>query len=66
MLFVLQMDRAWYRAGDYATQITLTSVPADKGQTGALYFMANENDLVYGLKQSWTSQSSAEIFISSS
>ena len=27
----------------------------DKGQTGALYFMANENDLVYGLKQSWTS-----------
>jgi len=28
---------------------------ADKGQTGALYFMANENDLVYGLKQSWTS-----------
>ena len=39
---------------------------ADKGQTGALYFMANENDLVYGLKQSWTSQSPAEIFISSS
>jgi N-acyl-D-amino-acid deacylase len=28
---------------------------ADKGQTGALYFMANENDLVYGLKQPWTS-----------
>ena len=27
----------------------------DKGQTGALYFMANENDLVYGLKQPWTS-----------
>ena len=30
-------------------------VIADKGQTGALYFMANENDLVYGLQQSWTS-----------
>ena len=28
---------------------------ADKGQTGALYFIANENDLVYGLKQPWTS-----------
>ncbi len=28
---------------------------ADKGQTGALYFMANENDLVLGLKQPWTS-----------
>jgi N-acyl-D-amino-acid deacylase len=28
---------------------------ADKGQTGALYFMANEHDLVYGLKQPWTS-----------
>src|SRR5437016_10121666 len=28
---------------------------ADKGQTGALYFMANEKDLVYGLKQPWTS-----------
>ena len=28
---------------------------ADKGQTGALYFMANENDLAYGLKQPWTS-----------
>ena len=28
---------------------------ADKGQTGALYFMANENDLQYGLKQPWTS-----------
>jgi dihydroorotase/N-acyl-D-amino-acid deacylase len=27
----------------------------DKGQTGALYFMANENDLVFGLKQPWTS-----------
>jgi len=30
-------------------------VIADKGQTGALYFMANENDLIYGLKQPWTS-----------
>jgi N-acyl-D-amino-acid deacylase len=28
---------------------------ADKGQTGALYFMANEKDLQYGLKQPWTS-----------
>jgi len=30
-------------------------VIADKGQTGALYFMASERDLVYGLKQPWTS-----------
>jgi N-acyl-D-amino-acid deacylase len=28
---------------------------ADKSQTEALYFMANENDLRYGLKQPWTS-----------
>ena len=28
---------------------------ADNAQTGALYFMASENDLVYGLKQPWTS-----------
>ena len=28
---------------------------ADKGQTEALYFMANEDDLQYGLKQAWTS-----------
>lgn len=26
----------------------------DSGQTGALYFMASEEDLVYGLKQPWT------------
>jgi dihydroorotase/N-acyl-D-amino-acid deacylase len=30
-------------------------IVADKGQTGALYFMASENDLVFGLKQPWTS-----------
>jgi len=30
-------------------------VIGDKGQTGALYFMASEKDLVYGLKQPWTS-----------
>ena len=28
---------------------------ADKAQTGALYFIANENDLRYGLKQPWVS-----------
>jgi len=28
---------------------------ADRGQTGALYFMASESDLQYGLKQPWTS-----------
>src|SRR6202044_3043960 len=28
---------------------------ADKGQTGALYFIASEKDLQYGLKQPWTS-----------
>jgi N-acyl-D-amino-acid deacylase len=30
-------------------------VLADQAQTGALYFIANEQDLVYGLKQRWTS-----------
>ena len=30
-------------------------VIADKGQTGALYFMASEQDLITGLKQPWTS-----------
>ncbi len=30
-------------------------VIADKAQTGALYFMASEEDLVTGLKQRWTS-----------
>jgi N-acyl-D-amino-acid deacylase len=28
---------------------------ADQAMTGALYFMASENDLLYGLKQRWTS-----------
>jgi len=30
-------------------------VLADKGQTGAIYFIANEDDLRSGLKQPWTS-----------
>jgi N-acyl-D-amino-acid deacylase len=30
-------------------------VLADNAQTGALYFIANEQDLQYGLKQEWTS-----------
>ena len=30
-------------------------VLADKGQTGALYFIASEEDLQYGLKRPWTS-----------
>jgi N-acyl-D-amino-acid deacylase len=30
-------------------------VLADKAQSGALYFIANEDDLRYGLKQPWTS-----------
>jgi N-acyl-D-aspartate/D-glutamate deacylase len=30
-------------------------VIADKAQTGALYFIASENDLRFGLKQPWTS-----------
>ena len=30
-------------------------VIADKAQTGAIYFITNENDLRYGLKQQWTS-----------
>lgn len=30
-------------------------VIADKGQTGALYFIASEEDLQYGLKQPWVS-----------
>ena len=28
---------------------------ADRGQTGAIYFIASEDDLQYGLKQPWTS-----------
>jgi N-acyl-D-aspartate/D-glutamate deacylase len=28
---------------------------ADEGRTGAIYFIASEKDLVYGLKQPWTS-----------
>ena len=31
------------------------SVLADKAQTGAIYFIASEDDLRYGLKQPWTS-----------
>jgi dihydroorotase/N-acyl-D-amino-acid deacylase len=30
-------------------------VLADKAQTGAIYFIASEDDLRYGLKQAWTS-----------
>jgi PBP4 family serine-type D-alanyl-D-alanine carboxypeptidase len=30
-------------------------IQADKAQTGAIYFMASEQDLTYGLKQPWTS-----------
>lgn len=30
-------------------------VQADKGRTGAIYFIANEDDLRYGLKQPWVS-----------
>src|SRR5207237_9347235 len=30
-------------------------VLADQGQTGAIYFIANEDDLRYGLKQPWIS-----------
>ncbi|HET9408029.1 MAG TPA: D-aminoacylase [Candidatus Sulfotelmatobacter sp.] len=30
-------------------------VIADQAQPGAIYFIANEDDLVYGLKQPWTS-----------
>src|SRR6266496_69161 len=30
-------------------------VLADKAETGAIYFIANEEDLRYGLKQAWTS-----------
>ena len=29
-------------------------IAADKAQTGAIYFIADEKDLVYGLKQTWT------------
>jgi N-acyl-D-amino-acid deacylase len=30
-------------------------VIGDEARSGALYFIANENDLRYGLKQPWTS-----------
>src|SRR5438067_3698687 len=31
------------------------ALPIYKARTGAIYFIANENDLRYGLKQPWTS-----------
>ena len=35
--------------------VLMDLVIADKAQTGALYFIASEEDLSYGLKQPWTS-----------
>jgi len=35
--------------------VLMDLVIADKAQTGALYFIASEEDLRYGLKQAWTS-----------
>lgn len=38
-----------------AVDALMDFIVADKGQTGAMYFIAGEDDLQYGLKQSWTS-----------
>jgi N-acyl-D-amino-acid deacylase len=49
---VAQIAEAWKK-----TQLDalFDFIIADKGQTGALYFMASESDLQFGLKQPWTS-----------
>ncbi|MGC1784610.1 MAG: D-alanyl-D-alanine carboxypeptidase/D-alanyl-D-alanine-endopeptidase [Acidobacteriaceae bacterium] len=49
---VAQMARA---EGKPEIDALMDFVLADKAQTGALYFIANEKDLIYGLKQPWTS-----------
>lgn len=49
---ILQIAREQKKSPLYAL---FDLILADKGQTGALYFIANENDLQYGLKQPWVS-----------
>jgi N-acyl-D-amino-acid deacylase len=41
--------------GKDALDALMDLVIADKAQTGAIYFIASEDDLRYGLKQPWTS-----------
>src|SRR6266853_5485479 len=41
--------------GKASLDALLDMVLADKAQTGAIYFIASENDLRYGLQQPWTS-----------
>jgi dihydroorotase/N-acyl-D-amino-acid deacylase len=41
--------------GKAPLDVLMDFVIADKAQTGAIYFIANEDDLRYGLKQPWTS-----------
>ncbi|MGH9775975.1 MAG: N-acyl-D-amino-acid deacylase family protein [Candidatus Acidiferrales bacterium] len=49
---VAEMARAEHKQ---ALDALFDFVIADNAQTGALYFMASEQDLQYGLKQPWTS-----------
>ncbi|MGB0035160.1 MAG: D-aminoacylase [Candidatus Acidiferrales bacterium] len=49
---VLQMAKA---EGKPELDAYMDFILADSGQTGALYFIASEQDLLYGLKQPWTS-----------
>ncbi|HEX4020912.1 MAG TPA: D-alanyl-D-alanine carboxypeptidase/D-alanyl-D-alanine-endopeptidase [Acidobacteriaceae bacterium] len=49
---VAQMAKA---EGKPELDALLDFILADKGQTGALYFIASEKDLTYALKQQWTS-----------
>src|SRR5712671_5292459 len=41
--------------GKASLDALMDMVLADKAQSGAIYFIASENDLRYGLQQSWTS-----------
>jgi dihydroorotase/N-acyl-D-amino-acid deacylase len=43
------------KQGKDSLDALLDMVLADKAQTGAIYFIASENDLRYGLQQPWTS-----------
>ena len=51
-LTIEQMAKA---QGKAELDALLDFILADDGQTGAIYFIASEKDLVYGLKQPWTS-----------
>lgn len=51
-LTVAQMARAQRK---FELDALFDFILADEAQTGALYFLASETDMLYGLKQPWTS-----------